>query len=222
MSRDLLEKLAALAPVKGKRREGEKRAGPWTEENTQEYLEWTGWECADPVDYNNGRKWVGICPNNEGHNNAAVILANGWWNFTCYHAGCKDMTNDEFKEHWEEQNDDKYPYPKQKMARATAFEFDDLEPDKLSAKPVDTTGLKVRARSVSDPPAVVTDAKAASPVEDPKVAYKKANGNLARQIDAIMNPEVEKGERMPPERERMRGASRLIAKHLKTTGKLYN
>src|ERR1019366_4669889 len=123
VSRELLEKLAALAPVKGKRKEGEKREGPWTEEKTQEYLDWTGWECGDPVDYNEGRKWVGLCPNNEAHKDAAVILTNGWWNFTCYHSGCKGMTTEEFKEYWEKQNDDKYPYPKQKqqMVQSAAF-----------------------------------------------------------------------------------------------------
>jgi hypothetical protein len=60
-SHELLEKLAAMAPAKGKRKEGEKREGPWTEENTQEYLESTGWECGDPLITTVGRSgWVSV------------------------------------------------------------------------------------------------------------------------------------------------------------------
>jgi hypothetical protein len=174
---------------------------------------------------------MGVCPNDAQHKNAAVLLTNGWWSFTCYHASCSDYKTEEFREHWEEENDEKYAYPKQKMVRAATFEFDDLETAKSQpSKRVDLSGLKAKRKAESAAPAVPgaaakereAEAETLPSVEDPQVAYKKANVDLARQIDAIMNPELEKGEKMPPERERMRGASLLITKHLKNTGKLYN
>ena len=232
-SHELLEKLAAMAPAKGKRKDGEKRPGPWTEEKTQEYLDWAGWECADPVDYNGSLKWMGVCPNDDQHKDAAVLLTNGWWNFTCYHASCADFKTDEFKAHWEEQNDEKYACPKQKMVRSAAFDVDDLDTPK-PPMPVDLRNVQFKAKPGFEK-AVAAENKAAAvevepvveeaepaPAVDTKAAYKKANADIYRQIDAIMNPELEKGEKMPPERERLRDASMLVTKHLKTTGKLYN
>lgn len=232
-SRELLEKLAAMVPVKGKGKEGEKRPGPWTDENTQAYLDWTGWECGDPVGYNGGLKWMGVCPNDDQHKDAAVLLTNGWWNFTCYHASCADFKTDEFKAYWEEENDEKYAYPKPKMARSAAFDVDDLDTPK-PPMPVDLSNVQFKAKPEFEQPVApetktaavkvgpVVEKAESTPEADAKAAYKKANADIYREIDAIMNPEVEKGEKMPPERERLRDASILLTKHLKTTGKLYN
>ena len=125
---EMLEKIAALAPDRNPRRDtGEKREGPWTEESTQTYLDWTGWECVDPVNYNNGRKWNGVCIDDSNHKDAAVILTDGWWSYTCYHSSCKGVKKtDEFKKHWEEENGERYDYPNAKqIEESDTFEFED-------------------------------------------------------------------------------------------------
>jgi putative DNA primase/helicase len=110
----LLEQLAALAPDSNPKRDlEEKRRGPWTQENLQAYLEWTGWDAKGPVPYNGSLKWVGSCIQDDNHRDAAVILgSNGLWSFTCFHDSCKESQNTAaFKAHWEELNAEKYTYP---------------------------------------------------------------------------------------------------------------
>ena len=123
----LLVKLAALAPEKNPRRDtGEKRQGPWNPENTQAYLEWTGWNGMQQAGGKPGEtaKWVGACINDDNHKDAAVILHDdGWWSYGCFHSSCSDVRHKEFMAHWEEANGEKYPYP----GRHTSGEFDNTD-----------------------------------------------------------------------------------------------
>ena len=119
--KELLEKLAALAPDKNNKRDlGQKRKGPWTEENTQAYIDWTGWGCGDGQ--SGGKpgetaKWLGTCINDDNHKDAALILHDdGWWSWTCFHMSCNDVRHRQFMAWAEEKNGEKYPYPGKRKA----------------------------------------------------------------------------------------------------------
>ena len=76
--RELLEKLAALAPKGGnpKRAVEDKPQGPWTEENLQKYIaEGTDWGCVrrDGKKANEVCQWIGRCVNDDTHDDAAII-----------------------------------------------------------------------------------------------------------------------------------------------------
>jgi putative DNA primase/helicase len=124
-SKELLEKLAALAPTKNAKRDvGQKRQGPWTVENTQTYIDWTPWECGGQLP--GGKpgetaKWLGTCINDENHKDAALILHDdGWWSWSCFHASCADVRHKQFMANWEEEKGENYPYPGKRA------EFEDL------------------------------------------------------------------------------------------------
>lgn len=141
VSRDLLEKLAALAPDKNpKRALGEKRQGPWTEENTQEYLDWTGWECGNmgPAGQpHETAKWIGPCIVDLNHKDSAVILhSDGWWSYGCFHASC-GVNDKDFKKHWEEVQGGSYEYPgvKANFVASDNFEFEDACDPAVPATP---------------------------------------------------------------------------------------
>jgi hypothetical protein len=111
---ELLEKLASLAPdTAPKRDSGEKRRGPWTEQNLQAYLDWTGWDAKGPAEYNGGFRWVGTCVADDSHRDAAVILWDtGWWSYTCFHSSCEPTHSAAaFQAHWETIKGEKYPIP---------------------------------------------------------------------------------------------------------------
>jgi P4 family phage/plasmid primase-like protien len=153
---ELLEKLAALAPEKNpKRALGEKRQGPWDEENTQAYLDWTNWEHGDMLPGGKPEeiaKWLGTCIVNPDHRDAAVILhTDGWNSYTCFHASCR-VTWKQFTEHWEEENGERYDYPKRKLELSDSFEIEDAC-DGISEpiKPVDWSKVKVNVNSLLTP-----------------------------------------------------------------------
>jgi putative DNA primase/helicase len=143
-SRELLEKLAALSPEKrAKKPVSEKSQGSWNEENTQTYLDWTEWDWQTPTEYKGGKKWIGTCPGDSQHKDAAVILnPDGWWNFTCYHSSCKGLTNDDFKEFFEEKNGKEYRYPKSKRRAIDTNSFDvEDSPEKAKVVEHQTAGI---------------------------------------------------------------------------------
>jgi P4 family phage/plasmid primase-like protien len=113
--RDLLFKLAALAPqANAKRVVGEKPQGPWTEENLQNYLEeGTGWKSTklEGKKANEVCRWIGNCVRDESHKDAAIILhADGWWSYGCFHASCDHFRHEQFKAYWLERKG-KYTFP---------------------------------------------------------------------------------------------------------------
>lgn len=128
--KELLEKLAALAPSKNPKRDlGEKRQGPWTVQNTAEYLNWTKWQHGGQQPGNKETelaKWVGDCLSNDEHKDAAVILHNdGWWSYSCFHSSCKNEANHTaFQTHWEEEIGEKYSYPGQRAALEGTSKFE--------------------------------------------------------------------------------------------------
>ena len=115
--KELLEKLAALAPDKNPKRDlGRRRQGPWMLDNTQTYVEWTPWDAGDQQaggKPGETAKWVGPCINDDSHKDAALILHDdGWWSFTCFHASCAGVVNHRTFMAWaEEEQGEKYPYP---------------------------------------------------------------------------------------------------------------
>lgn len=113
--RELLEKLAALAPDKNPKRDLGQRQGPWTAENTQAYIDWTPWDASEQRaggQPNEVAKWLGPCIIEENHKDSAIILhADGWWSYTCFHAGCSEANHKSFMAQAEEENGEKYPYP---------------------------------------------------------------------------------------------------------------
>ena len=114
-SRGLLERLAALAPkTSGKRVVEDKPQGPWTVESLQKYIdEGTDWVCKqrDATKANEVCRWLGRCVNDDGHQDAAIILhTDGWWSYGCFHASCDHFRHEQFKAHWAEAKG-KYKYP---------------------------------------------------------------------------------------------------------------
>ncbi len=106
--RALLQNLALLAPdEKARRGLGAKRKGPWNETNTQEYVDWTGWDCSGSPP-----KWIGTCINDQNHKDAALILhPDGWWSWSCFHASCAQVRHHQFREYWEREKGEKFPTP---------------------------------------------------------------------------------------------------------------
>jgi P4 family phage/plasmid primase-like protien len=127
---EVLEKLAALAPDKNPKRDlGEKRQGPWTVENTQEYLDWTTWDNQQKArgQPNEVAKWIGPCIKDENHKDSAVILhTDGWWSYGCFHASC-EVNDKNFRDYWEGWLDEKYKYPGHRapVVANSTFEFED-------------------------------------------------------------------------------------------------
>jgi P4 family phage/plasmid primase-like protien len=130
VGRELLDQLAALAPDKNvKRAIGEKKQGPWNKENTQAYIDWTGWEHGDMLSGGKSgetAKWLGTCIHDENHRDAALILHDdGWWSFSCFHSGCTGEANHrKFMEKWEEENSEKYAYPGKRGADINLLDVD--------------------------------------------------------------------------------------------------
>lgn len=115
VSRELLEKLAALAPDKNNKRDiGQKRQVPCNVGNAQAYIDWTPWDCGDQLaggKPGETAKWLGPCIADENHKDAALILHDDrWWSFTCFHPQC-EMSHKAFMAHWEEVKGEKYLYP---------------------------------------------------------------------------------------------------------------
>jgi P4 family phage/plasmid primase-like protien len=114
--RELLEKLAALAPKGGnpKRAVEDKPLGPWTEENLQKYIaEGTDWDCVrqETKKANEVCRWIGRCVNDDTHTDAAIILhTDGWWSYGCFHASCDHFRHEQFKAYWLEHKG-KYTFP---------------------------------------------------------------------------------------------------------------
>jgi hypothetical protein len=115
--KELLEKLAALAPKSNSKRAVEESPakGPWTEANTQAYLDdGTNWEC-ERRDPRNPEKeiamWIGKCIVDGNHGDAALILhTDGWWSWGCFHAGCNGTNHRAFMTYWEKEKGP-YKYP---------------------------------------------------------------------------------------------------------------
>jgi putative DNA primase/helicase len=113
--KELLEKLAALAPDKNPKRDlGQKRQGPWNPENTQVYIDWSPWDVTKQKSDgqpNELAKWLGPCIVDETHKDSAVILhTDGWWSYGCFHPQC-EVNHKSFMAWAEEENGEKYPYP---------------------------------------------------------------------------------------------------------------
>jgi P4 family phage/plasmid primase-like protien len=114
--RELLEKLAALAPKGGnpKRAVEDKPLGPWTGENLQKYIaEGTDWDCVrqETKKANEVCRWIGRCVNDDTHTDAAIILhTDGWWSYGCFHASCDHFRHEQFKAYWLEHKG-KYTFP---------------------------------------------------------------------------------------------------------------
>lgn len=114
--RELLERLASLAPMGNpKRAVTDKPQGPWTEQNTQAYIDdGTEWDCKreEGKKPNEVCRWIGRCVNDETHNDAAIILhRDGWWSYGCFHASCDHFRHEQFKAYWLERKG-KYTFPK--------------------------------------------------------------------------------------------------------------
>jgi len=128
--RELLEKLAALVPkVNAKRAAAQRPQGPWTEENTQQYIGvGTDWECKRHDGKKAGEvcRWIGRCVNDDSHTDAAIILHDdGWWSYGCFHTSCDNFKHEQFKVYWTERKG-KYKFPgikKQTDAELLALGF---------------------------------------------------------------------------------------------------
>jgi len=157
----------------------------------------------------------------ENVNDSSIVYEeNGWPRFSCKHNHCGEGAEHGKKTWLDLQN---FYDPERKLHKLEREEVD-LENEKfendLASDAEAWAETSERMAKLARETAKET-AKESEPT-DPRAAFKKANTLITAQIDGIMNPPLEKGEKMPPERERNRDASLVLYKHLKTTGKLYN
>jgi hypothetical protein len=94
-------------------------------ESAEKYMAWTQLNAGNPAEYGDGLKWQHDCVFDSGHTkpDAFTILAHGWLNHYCSHDSCSEYRDADWREKFEEQNGETFPYPSQKRL-TTAEIFD--------------------------------------------------------------------------------------------------
>lgn len=190
-SRELLQKLADLAPTKDtKRAINEPASGGMTPDKAQKILDDADIDAdSSPENYqysdddnvqHTALKWKHRClidPDNHGKNTAFSLLENGWLNHCCMHKNTHEgMTQAGWRKAWEERTQQKYPRMFPERPIEPNFEVDYLESD------------EDKIAAGEDPEKVVAEnvAEAAAEVEEERGEIPKYNrtdlGNSERLL----------------------------------------
>ncbi len=124
VAKGLLVALAAEAPKPEKKNfkvATTGKRGGWTAALVEDVLDKADVNRGDALDYKGAIKWQHDCLNNPDHRKPdafTILNADGYANHHCSHSSCSDLEDADWRELWEEQTGQTYPFPnKRRLAK---------------------------------------------------------------------------------------------------------